>query len=90
VGLLLGSGNRDPAAFAGPDRLDVAREESRHLSFGMGIHYCLGAPLARLEGQIALPALLRRLPALRLVDDEPRWRDTIGFRGLAELRVAGR
>ncbi|WIG60099.1 MAG: Putative cytochrome P450 hydroxylase [Ktedonobacterales bacterium] len=88
LNLLLGSGNRDPEAFAEPDRLDITRGENRHLAFGMGMHYCLGAPLARLEGQVALPLLLRRLPGLRALDAEPVWRDTVGFRGLARLPVA--
>jgi cytochrome P450 len=87
VNLLTGSGNRDPEAFTAPDQLDITRQENRHLSFGMGIHYCLGAPLARLEGQIALPTLLRRFPRLALADEEIVWRDTIGFRGLRGLRV---
>src|SRR5215472_6315347 len=87
VNLLLEIGNRDPEAFNDPDRLDIARKENRHLAFGMGIHYCLGAPLARLEGQVAIGLLLRQFPGLRLLDPTPQWRDTIGFRGLQCLDV---
>jgi unspecific monooxygenase len=68
VALLYASGNRDPRAFAAPDRLDLTRDPNPHLTFGLGIHYCLGAPLARLELQIALPALVRRFPTLRLAE----------------------
>jgi cytochrome P450 len=88
LNLLLGSGNRDPEAFADSDALDVTRANNRHLAFGMGMHYCLGAPLARLEGQVALEALLRRFPTLRLSDDStlaPEWRAMVSFRGLRSL-----
>jgi pimeloyl-[acyl-carrier protein] synthase len=88
LNLLLGSGNHDPEAFADPDGLDVARVGNRHLAFGMGMHYCLGAPLARLEGQVAIETLLRRFPHARLSDDPaaaPEWRETISFRGLRSL-----
>jgi cytochrome P450 len=66
--LWLGAANRDPAVFADPDRLDLERKPTHHAAFGYGAHYCLGAPLARLEARIALPAILRRLPELRLTE----------------------
>ena len=86
--MLLGAANHDPAQFADPDQLDLTRAENRHVAFGHGIHYCLGAPLAYLEGQIAIPTLLRRFPAIHL-DDEPivRAQGTV-FRGLQSLPVA--
>lgn len=83
---LLGSANRDPAVYADPDRLDITRADVRPLSFGGGIHYCVGAQLARIEGEIAIATLLRRLPNLRLDDpDRPDWRQTFVLRGLNEL-----
>lgn len=85
--LLLGSANRDPRRFPDPDRLDVAREDVRHLSFSHGIHYCLGAPLARLEGQVALNALLQRFPEARLAADRSklRWGNNLILHGLEHL-----
>jgi hypothetical protein len=75
---LLGSANRDPAVYADPDRLDITRADVRPLSFGGGIHYCVGAQLARIEGEIAIATLLRRLPNLRLDDpDRPDWRQGV-------------
>ncbi len=89
VNLLLGSANHDPAQFANPDALDITRTDNKHIAFGLGIHYCLGAPLARLEAQTAFPLLLERRPHLRLAVAEPPRRPTIGFRGLAHLPVVG-
>jgi len=84
---VIGAANRDPKQFADPDRLDVSRKDNRHIAFGFGIHFCLGAPLARLEGQIALGTLLRRMPKLALVSDVPEWRESSTLRGLKSLPV---
>lgn len=86
--LLLGSANRDPRAFPDPDRLDLERGNKSHLSFGRGIHHCLGAPLARMEGQIALPRLIARYPNLRLDEPAPLFKDNVVLRGLSRLPVA--
>ena len=85
----IASANRDDSQFQNPDRLDLKREPNRHLAFGHGPHFCLGAPLARLEGQIAIPTLFRRLPQLRLAvpAEELRWRATPVLRGLESLPV---
>jgi cytochrome P450 PksS len=87
---LIASANRDETQFDDPDRLDLGRQKNRHLAFGQGIHYCLGAPLARLEGQIALRRLLERMPGLRLAVPEStlRWRKGLNIRGLETLPVA--
>jgi cytochrome P450 len=86
---IVGSADRDEERFADPDRLDVTRGDRRHLAFGLGPHYCLGAPLARLEAEIALGTLVRRLPGLRLTvpREELEWRPTPGFRRLVSLPV---
>ncbi|GGY61084.1 cytochrome P450 hydroxylase [Streptomyces omiyaensis] len=87
--VVLAAADRDPDRFGAPDTLDLARGDNQHLGYGHGIHYCLGAPLARLEGQTALATLLTRLPDLRLgVDpDELRWRGGLIMRGLRTLPV---
>lgn len=86
---VIGSANRDASSFTEPDTLDITRENNRHLAFGLGTHYCLGAPLARLEGQIAINTLLRRFPNLRLSvpADQLRWRGAFVLRGLEALPV---
>lgn len=85
---LVGAANRDPEAFPDPDRLDIGRRDIRHVAFGGGIHFCLGASLARAEGQIAIDTLVHRFPGLELGPGEPEWRDTITLRGLKRLPVA--
>jgi cytochrome P450 len=83
---LLGAANRDPAVYDDPDRLNITRQNIRPLSFGGGIHFCLGAQLARIEAEIAIATLLRRLPNLSLNDaDHPEWRPTFVLRGLNKL-----
>jgi len=84
----LGAANRDPEQFPDPDRLDLHRQAGKQVAFGHGIHYCLGAPLARLEAEIALNTLLRRFPALRLESETLTWMDSLVFRGLRELPVS--
>ncbi|MFJ8313203.1 MULTISPECIES: cytochrome P450 [unclassified Streptomyces] len=86
VALLFGSANRDPARFADPDTLDLARADNPHISFGAGIHYCLGAPLARVELQASFGELIRKAPRLRLAA-EPERRPGFVIRGLKELQV---
>lgn len=90
LAVVLGSANRDDAQFDQPDTLDLRRDNSRHLAFGYGVHYCVGAPLARMEGRIALTTLLRRLPNLRLAApvEELTWRFNPILRGMNHLPVA--
>ncbi|GAA2964511.1 MULTISPECIES: cytochrome P450 [Streptomyces] len=86
VALLFGSANRDPERFTDPETLDLSRQDNPHISFGAGIHYCLGAPLARLEMAASFGALLRRAPGMRPVA-EPEWKPGFVIRGLRELLV---
>jgi pimeloyl-[acyl-carrier protein] synthase len=82
---MLGAANRDPAKFPDPGRLDIGRRENRHLAFGFGVRFCLGALLARLEGDIAIGTLLRRLPKLALTSQTAAWRNSTEVRGLQEF-----
>ncbi len=83
----IGAANRDPGQFADPDRLDVRRRECNHVAFGYGIHFCLGAPLARFEAEIAIATLLRRMPGAALTATPAQWRDSSTLRGLSALPV---
>ena len=85
---ILASGNRDPLRFDDPDRFDPERSDIEHLGFGQGIHYCVGAPLARLETQIALVELARRLQEPHLVEDPPPYRESAFLRGPRHLLVS--
>ncbi|HEX6872573.1 MAG TPA: cytochrome P450 [Micromonosporaceae bacterium] len=87
VVVLRGAANRDPAAFADPDRLDLGRRDNHHLAFDGGIHFCLGAALARIEGRVALTRLVQRAPHTELATDTLRYRPNLVIRGLAELPV---
>jgi cytochrome P450 len=86
LGLLFGSANHDPSVFDQPDSLDITRRDNPHVSFGAGIHFCLGAPLARLELQTSFRTILQRLPNMELVE-EPEWKPAYIIRGLQELKV---
>ncbi len=86
--LLLGAANRDPDQFARPEQFDITRNDDSHLAFGFGIHFCVGSPLARLEGQIALATLARRLSSLELRTESPEYKENIVLRGLRSLPVA--
>jgi cytochrome P450 len=85
---VMAAANRDPLRFPDPDRLDLERKDNRHVAFGYGAHFCFGAPLARMEGQIAFEAILRRLPNLALEPGPLAWRYNLGLRGLISLPLA--
>jgi cytochrome P450 len=88
---VMGAANRDPERFSDHDAVDLGREDNRHLAFGWASHFCFGAPLARMEGQIAFETLLDRFPDLSLAPDQDiRWRPNLGLRGLTELHVLTR
>jgi cytochrome P450 len=84
---IMGAGNRDPERFPDPDRLDLARTDNRHLAFGWAAHFCFGAALARIEGQISFATILRRMPDLALKQGKLCWRTNLGLRGLLALPV---
>jgi cytochrome P450 len=90
VVLLIGSANHDPDVFSHPERLDITRNEASHIAFGRGIHHCLGAPLARLEGRMAFEALLQRFTDLRLLTDHPPFKDNVVLRALQTLPVSAK
>jgi pimeloyl-[acyl-carrier protein] synthase len=85
--VMLGAANRDPDVFSDPDRFDIRRPPSQHVAFAHGMHFCLGAALARTEMQVVLPQVLSRFPELRLASDEISWQPTLDFRGPTELMV---
>jgi pimeloyl-[acyl-carrier protein] synthase len=88
VTAVMAAANRDPTRFADPDRLDIRRTDNRHLAFGWSGHHCFGAPLARLEAQLAFAAIVARMPSIRLTGGPARWRQDSGaFRGLESLCV---
>ena len=87
VNSILGSANRDPRRFSNPNRFDIAREEGRHLGFGLGIHFCIGAPLVRLEAEIIFETILRRFPDISLTTETLEWQEHPIFRGLKSLPV---
>jgi cytochrome P450 len=84
---MLGAANRDPAMFTNPDELDIRRQPNHHVTFGGGVHYCLGAPLARLEAKIAFSRILEKWGTITLLDAGIQWRDFINIRGLTSLPI---
>jgi hypothetical protein len=88
VFLFQAAANRDASEFSHPDRFDISRTDARkHITFGYGIHFCLGAHLAKLEGEVAFPKLLPLLGRAHLVDDHPQWSDSLVIRGMETLRL---
>ena len=87
ITMLIGAANRDPNVFDNPEQLDITRHPNKHLGFGHGIHFCLGAPLARIEANIAFRAIARRLPGLERAAGEAKYRPSLGIRSLESLPV---
>jgi cytochrome P450 len=87
VNTILGAANRDPRRFSNPDRFDITRNEGRHLGFGVGIHFCIGAPLVRLEAEVVFETILRRFPGISLAAETLEWQEHPIFRGLKSLPV---
>ena len=86
--IFLGAANRDPEVFPDPDTFQLRRTPNKHLTFGFGMHFCIGAPLARLELAIALKSFATRIPQLTLLTEDLKWRPHIGLRGVFELPVS--
>ncbi len=84
---VMGAANRDPERFPNPNQFDITRKDNRHLAFAWGAHFCFGAPLARIEGDVAFETLLRRMPGMKLVPGPTNWRANMGFRGLTTLPI---
>ena len=84
---MLNAANRDPRRFDDPDRLDIARQNNRHIAFGYGIHFCVGAPLARMEARFALKAMMERMTDIELGGTPPVWRDSLVLRGMSSLPI---
>jgi cytochrome P450 len=84
---VMAAANRDPERFPDPDRLDIARPDNKHVAFGWGAHFCFGAPLARIEGQVAFEEMLRLFPHWRLKPEPLVWRQNMALRGLTSLPI---
>ena len=85
---VMGAANRDPERFPDPDQLDIGRQDNRHVAFAWASHFCFGAPLARIEGQVAFKTVLQRMPNLKLEPGPITWRENLGLRGLKALQVS--